>query len=46
MDNNEIKEEVVVDALSKHCDVSDCAMYMLPQPKRTYCIECGSVLIY
>ena len=37
--------EALTVQISKHCPDPDCAMYGLPQPGRTYCIECGTALV-
>ena len=40
-------EEVEAQAvtLAKHCPNEECMLYNRPQPNRTWCVECDSVLV-
>ena len=42
-DQTEVIENAV--QVSKHCPNPDCMLYMLPQPNRTMCYECGAELV-
>lgn len=44
IENNLEEQECV--SLAKHCPNPDCFLYMKPQPNRTWCVECDSVLTY
>jgi len=55
MDNNENQPKITDETglqetasvqVSKHCPDETCVMYMMPQPNRKYCIECGTELVY